>query len=147
MANTTPPAVARALIPPAWRTPLFAWALVLPALALLVGLVAYPFFYAIYVSFTNRVIGNDPSQILGRLTANGRVYLINPNGILFGSGAQVNVGGLVASTLDIDDDSLSNNRRRFAGNSKASVVVAAERSRPRAPRMSRTRWLAHEFRH
>ncbi len=59
MANTTPPAVARALIPPAWRTPLFAWALVLPALALLVGLVAYPFLYAIYVSFTNRVIGND----------------------------------------------------------------------------------------
>ena len=71
----------------------------------------------------NRVIGNDPSQIFGRLTANGRVYLINPNGILFGSGAQVNVGGLVASTLDIDDDSLSNNRRRFVGSSKASVVV------------------------
>ena len=71
----------------------------------------------------NRVIGNDPSQIFGRLTANGRVYLINPNGILFGSGAQVNVGGLVASTLDIDDDSLSKNQRRFAGSSKASVVV------------------------
>jgi filamentous hemagglutinin family protein len=71
----------------------------------------------------NRVIGNDPSQIFGRLTANGRVYLINPNGILFGSGAQVNVGGLVASTLDIDDDSLSKNQRRFAGSSKASVTV------------------------
>lgn len=59
MANPTPPAVPRTLIPPGWRTPLFAWALVLPALALLLGLVAYPFLYAIYVSFTNRVIGND----------------------------------------------------------------------------------------
>ena len=60
MADPTPrAAVQRTLIPPGWRTPIFAWALVLPALALLVGLVAYPFLYAIYVSFTNRVIGND----------------------------------------------------------------------------------------
>ena len=73
----------------------------------------------------NRVIGNDPSRIYGQLNANGRVYLINPNGILFGSGAQVNVGGLVASTLDVVDDSLGSNRRRFVGNSKASVVAVS----------------------
>src|ERR1700742_415195 len=39
----------------------------------------------------NRVIGGDPSRILGNLSANGRVYLQNPNGVLFGKGAQVNV--------------------------------------------------------
>ncbi|MFX8785939.1 filamentous hemagglutinin N-terminal domain-containing protein, partial [Acinetobacter baumannii] len=36
--------------------------------------------------------------------ANGRVYLINQNGIVFGQGAQVNVGSLVASSLDVSDD-------------------------------------------
>lgn len=41
----------------------FAYALVLPVSALLLGLVAYPFFYAIYVSFTDRVVGNDGQWI------------------------------------------------------------------------------------
>src|SRR5437868_2214608 len=49
----------------------------------------------------NRVIGIDPSVILGHLQANGRIFLINPNGILFGAGAQINVGGLLATTLQI----------------------------------------------
>lgn len=51
----------------------------------------------------NRVIGNDPSQILGSLGSNGGVWLINPNGILFGPTATINVAGLVASTLDISN--------------------------------------------
>ena len=51
----------------------------------------------------NRVIGSDPSNILGSLSSNGKVFLVNPNGILFGAGASVNVGGLVASTLAISD--------------------------------------------
>ncbi|MDA5480694.1 filamentous hemagglutinin N-terminal domain-containing protein [Yersinia intermedia] len=46
----------------------------------------------------NRVLGRDASQIYGNLKANGQVFLLNPNGILFGRGAQVDVGGLVAST-------------------------------------------------
>ena len=46
----------------------------------------------------NRVIGNDPSAILGQLEANGQVFLINPNGIVFSRTARVDVGGLVAST-------------------------------------------------
>ncbi|MGH7197789.1 MAG: filamentous hemagglutinin N-terminal domain-containing protein, partial [Candidatus Omnitrophota bacterium] len=42
----------------------------------------------------------DASQIFGSLNANGQLFLINTNGILFGESASVNVGGLVASTLD-----------------------------------------------
>ena len=52
----------------------------------------------------NRVIGNESSLIEGMLKANGQVYLINTNGILFGNGAQVNVGTLLASALDFSED-------------------------------------------
>ena len=51
----------------------------------------------------NRIFSADPSRIEGRLTANGQIYLINQNGIVFGNGAQVNVNSLVASTLNISD--------------------------------------------
>uniref|UniRef100_UPI0004677CB7 two-partner secretion domain-containing protein n=1 Tax=Luteimonas huabeiensis TaxID=1244513 RepID=UPI0004677CB7 len=47
----------------------------------------------------NRILDGDASQILGKLDATATIFLINPNGLLFGEGAQVNVGGLVASTL------------------------------------------------
>ncbi|MDO8277235.1 MAG: filamentous hemagglutinin N-terminal domain-containing protein, partial [Burkholderiaceae bacterium] len=69
----------------------------------------------------NRVLGSDPSNILGSLSANGRVFLVNPNGILFGPSAQVNVGGLVASTLNLTDGDFMAGRYRFAG-SGGSVV-------------------------
>jgi len=49
----------------------------------------------------NRVWGGNPSIILGQLRANGQVFLINPNGILFGAGSQINVGGFVATTLPL----------------------------------------------
>ncbi|MFV8797915.1 filamentous hemagglutinin N-terminal domain-containing protein, partial [Yersinia sp. LJYL362] len=51
----------------------------------------------------NRVLGRDASQIYGNLKANGQIFLLNPNGILFGKGAQVDVGGLVASTKSMSD--------------------------------------------
>ncbi|GLQ97757.1 GLUG motif-containing protein [Dyella mobilis] len=70
----------------------------------------------------NRVLGTDPSQIFGHLNANGQVFLINPNGVLFGANAQVNVGGLVASTLDLADGSLGSGTLQFGGSSTASVV-------------------------
>lgn len=57
----------------------------------------------------NRVnISGGLSQIMGKMTANGQVYLINPNGVLFGNGANVNVNSLIASTLDISDDLFNN---------------------------------------
>ena len=51
----------------------------------------------------NRVIGNSASEILGSLSANGKVILVNQNGVLMGSGAQVDTGGFMASTLNIKD--------------------------------------------
>ena len=50
------------------------------------------------------------SKILGKLSANGQVFLSNPSGIIFGNGAKVNVGGLLATTLGITNkDFLSGN--------------------------------------
>ncbi|WP_074173734.1 two-partner secretion domain-containing protein, partial [Caballeronia calidae] len=63
----------------------------------------------------NRVTGTDPSNILGSLSSNGKVWLINPNGILFGKDAQVNVAGLVASTLDITPQAFLAGQATFAG--------------------------------
>src|SRR6266545_5957205 len=51
----------------------------------------------------NRVVGADPSSILGRLIANGRVFIVNSNGIFFGPNAKVDAAGLLASTLNIKD--------------------------------------------
>ena len=70
----------------------------------------------------NRVIGTDRSEIYGNLNANGKVFLINPNGILFARSAQVNVGGLLASTRDISDQDFMDGRYRFAGDSSEQIV-------------------------
>uniref|UniRef100_UPI0013E98436 YDG domain-containing protein n=1 Tax=Rubrivivax sp. JA1026 TaxID=2710888 RepID=UPI0013E98436 len=71
----------------------------------------------------NRVTGADPSAIHGRLSANGQVLLVNPNGIVFGRGSRVDVGGLVASTLDIADADFAAGRLKFTRGDGAGSVV------------------------
>ena len=70
----------------------------------------------------NQVLGSSPSTILGRITANGQVFLTNPNGILFGPTASVDVGGLIASTLGMQWDPSGEARIRLAGGSSAAVI-------------------------
>ena len=70
----------------------------------------------------NRIFDANGSKILGRLNANGQVWLLNPNGILFGQGAEVNVGGLVASTLDINDADLGGSAITFSGNGTGRII-------------------------
>jgi filamentous hemagglutinin family protein len=52
----------------------------------------------------NRIHDQNPSQILGSLSANGIVALINPNGMVFGRGSQIDVGSLIATTTDIPNE-------------------------------------------
>ena len=63
----------------------------------------------------NRVLGAEASAIHGALRANGQVFLVNPNGVLFGKSAQVNVGGLVASTLQISNADFLAGKYQFNG--------------------------------
>ena len=70
----------------------------------------------------NRVMGSDPSSILGSLSANGKVFLVNPNGVLFGTGATVNVGALVASTRNISDADFMAGNYKFAGTGDGTVT-------------------------
>ena len=73
----------------------------------------------------NRIFNELPSQILGSIQANGQVFIMNPNGVVFGPGARVEVGGLMASSLDIDVDDFMNGHYRFAaadGSTPGAVV-------------------------
>ena len=70
----------------------------------------------------NRVTGGNPSQILGSLQSNGRVFLINPNGIAFGKDAQVNVAGLVVSTLQMSDADFRAGKLRFTDTPGAGSI-------------------------
>lgn len=70
----------------------------------------------------NKVIGADPTQILGALNASGRVFIVNPNGILIGNQAKINVGSLVASSLSVSDYDFMAGRLNFSGNTQAKVV-------------------------
>jgi filamentous hemagglutinin family protein len=70
----------------------------------------------------NRVIGNEQSVISGALNANGQVFIVNANGVLFTRGSQVNVGGLVASTLDISNQNFMAGNYSFSGSSAASIT-------------------------
>ena len=72
----------------------------------------------------NRVVGNGltASQIMGTLASNGKVFLINPNGIVFGPNSVVDTAGLIASSLNISDQDFLNNNLRFDGNASNGAI-------------------------
>lgn len=72
----------------------------------------------------NRVVGGISTEILGNLSSNGRVFLVNPQGILFGEGARLEVGALLATTLDINDDDFLAGRYRFAQGDFAATTIS-----------------------
>jgi filamentous hemagglutinin family protein len=72
----------------------------------------------------NRVTSGDPSAIFGSLSANGQIFLVNPAGILFAPGAQVNAGSIVASTLSLSNSDFLAGRYQFGGASGAGVSNA-----------------------
>ncbi len=71
----------------------------------------------------NRVVGGNPSDILGRLESNGRVFLINPNGIVFGGGAVVDLAGLIASTRNITDANFAAGNYSFSGVGTGAITL------------------------
>lgn len=76
----------------------------------------------------NRVTGGHESQILGTLTANGQVMLVNPAGVMFGKGATVNTAGLVASTKNISNADFMAGHYTFSGGSDTGAEVVNQGS-------------------
>ncbi|KAL1013874.1 filamentous hemagglutinin N-terminal domain-containing protein [Haemophilus influenzae] len=69
----------------------------------------------------NRVTGGNASQIQGKLKANGKVYLANPNGVIITKGAEINVAGLLATTKDLEN--ISENINKFTRKAKNGQVA------------------------
>lgn len=71
----------------------------------------------------NRVIGGNASHIQGKLTATGKVYLANPNGVTITEGAEINVAGLLATTKDLEQISESGNNKFTRKSTKEGQVL------------------------
>jgi filamentous hemagglutinin family protein len=74
-------------------------------------------------SVLNRVLSNDPSLIYGTLSSNGRVWLVNPAGIMVGAGGRVDVAGFVASTLNIRNEDFLAGKNLFQNTPGAGSVI------------------------
>ncbi|HUX25030.1 MAG TPA: filamentous hemagglutinin N-terminal domain-containing protein, partial [Burkholderiales bacterium] len=73
-------------------------------------------------SVLNRVVANDPSVLLGTLSSNGHVWLVNPAGIMVGQGAKIDVAGFVASTLNVANQDFLAGRLNFGATPNAGSV-------------------------
>ena len=80
----------------------------------------------------NRVVGNEKSVIDGTLNANGQVWILNSNGILFNSTAKVNTSGLVATTAELSDKDFQDGNYNFK-NSKSNSLVKLQAQRRYLP--------------
>jgi filamentous hemagglutinin family protein len=77
----------------------------------------------------NRIHDQNPSQILGSLSANGIVALVNPNGMVFGQGSRVDVGSLIATSSNISNERFMNDRwLRFDGPGEAEAAIVNQGS-------------------
>ena len=70
----------------------------------------------------NRVVGNEKSVIDGALNANGQVWILNSNGILFNKSAKINTAGLLATTAQLSDKDFQDGNYNFKNSSKNSVI-------------------------
>ena len=83
----------------------------------------------------NRIFQSSPSRIFGQIQANGEIYLVNPNGMVFGRTASINAAGILASTLSISDSTfaagiaspslLQNGQAALQSDGRLSVLDAA----------------------
>jgi len=71
----------------------------------------------------NRIHSESPSRIEGQLSSNGRVFLLNSSGIIIGQDAQVNVGGLLATSLEMADDEFLNGHYQLVGHAHSGDIV------------------------
>ncbi|MBL8379694.1 MAG: filamentous hemagglutinin N-terminal domain-containing protein, partial [Burkholderiales bacterium] len=71
----------------------------------------------------NRVTGPEASQLLGQLLSNGRVFLINPNGIVVGPGATIDTAGFIASTLNMSNADFLSGRLRFEADGRPAGIA------------------------
>ncbi|MFA4854631.1 MAG: right-handed parallel beta-helix repeat-containing protein, partial [Candidatus Omnitrophota bacterium] len=71
----------------------------------------------------NRVTGVNPSEIYGTLSSNGKLFLVNPNGIIFGAGSSVNAPAIVASTLDIANEDFLRGSYNFFKNGESAFII------------------------
>ncbi|MDK2091587.1 filamentous hemagglutinin N-terminal domain-containing protein, partial [Aliarcobacter butzleri] len=69
----------------------------------------------------NRVVGNEKSVIDGALNANGQVWILNSNGVLFDKNAKVNTSGILATTKELSDENFQKGNYNFKGDSKATI--------------------------
>ncbi|MBK0001057.1 filamentous hemagglutinin N-terminal domain-containing protein [Erwinia sp. S38] len=70
----------------------------------------------------NKINSIDPTVIAGALNANGKVFIVNPNGVLISKGSSINVGSLIASSLDISNKDFLSGKINLKGNGKGKIV-------------------------